>query len=71
MESGKKVKSIELPQGENVFVRGDENHYLETLNEFHGDYDMDWIVMKLRDGSPDGKEVERYNCKFIVGIVWI
>jgi hypothetical protein len=51
--------------------RGDDNHYLETLNEFHGDYDMDWIVMKLRDGSPSGKEVERYNCRFIVGIVWI
>lgn len=69
MEGGRKVKSIELPQG-NV-VSGDDNHYLETFNEFHGEYDLDWVVMKQRDGSPNGKEVERYNCKFIVGIVWI
>lgn len=68
MEDKRKIKSIELPSG--VIVSGDENHYLETLHEFHGDHDMDWVVMKQRDGSQDGKEIERYNCKFIICIVW-
>lgn len=68
MEVGKKVKSIILSNGD--FRTGDENTYLETINEFHGTHDMDWVAMKRRDGSESGREVERYNCQFIVEIVW-
>lgn len=34
-------------------------------NEFHGEYDIDWAIVKR-----DGAEIVRHNLKYIQSIVW-
>lgn len=63
----RRIKSFITQDGNTV--TGDYNHYLEILNEEHGDYDIDWILMRCKDGV-DCKEVERYSCKYIQSIAW-
>ena len=38
---------------------------LETLNEFHGAYDLDWVVK-----MEDGRETARFNVSHIETIIW-
>ena len=46
-------------------LRPKEGQRMETLNEFHGDYDMDWVVLFEGD-----KEISRHNVQYIASIVW-
>lgn len=66
METGRKVKEISWGCGRDAeFMASGYGVTLEILNEFHGEYDLDWVVKKI-----DGREVVRYNCKTIDTIVW-
>jgi hypothetical protein len=70
MSSGIKVKSIWWNAGSEGYVSGlvagtGKVRTMETLNEFHGEYDLDWVIEKH-----DGVEVSRHNCKLIESINW-
>jgi len=67
MESGKMVKRIwwNGANGDESKSSKDGQHMV-TLNEYHGDYDLDWVL--LVDGN--GKELERHNGRYIASIEW-
>ena len=48
-------------------IRADENTTLKMVNEYHGTYDADWIVMLRKS---DGVEVERHNPLTASSIIW-
>ena len=65
MKSGMKIREIYFPDGKS---RGtDDNSRLETLSEFHGEYDIDWVVVI----DVDGKEIARHNTRYVESIVWL
>ena len=37
-----------------------------VVNEYYGDHDEDWVVV-----YKDGKETERFNCRYLSRIVWL
>ena len=63
MQGGLEAKSIWFENGEGVQASGDMR--LITLNEFHGEYDLDWML--VMDGE---KEVARHNLKHVTSIIW-
>uniref|UniRef100_A0A6H1ZA13 Uncharacterized protein n=1 Tax=viral metagenome TaxID=1070528 RepID=A0A6H1ZA13_9ZZZZ len=67
MKNGLFAKSIWLPgnEGRADGVIAKNGLILETLNEFHGEYDIDWIIQK-----ENGVEVARHNTKYIETIIW-
>lgn len=64
---GKKVALLSLfdPSGGCVF-KPEDGETMEVVNEFHGDYDMDWIIQFRADGS----ERRRFNMKLVEMIEW-
>jgi hypothetical protein len=46
--------------------RAEGNITMMTVNEYHGDHDDDWVVV-----YKDGKEVERFNCRYLERIEWL
>ena len=63
-KSGIKIRAIYFPNGERVVAN--YSCTLETLNEFHGEYDIDWVIL-----LQDGNETARYNTRHIESIVWL
>lgn len=67
--TGKKVSMISLPDptGGSVFKPNkDEGEWMEVVNEYHGEYDLDWIIHCHSDGT----EHRRYNVKLVEMIEW-
>lgn len=44
-------------------IKDSERAYI--VNEFHGEYDIDWVVIE-----ENGQETMRYNTKYVDSIVW-
>lgn len=68
MRSGIKVKEIGWGSNtESGYIRLTKTNErtMETLNEYHGEYDLDWVIEKI-----NGKEIARHNTKYIETIVW-
>lgn len=65
---GKLIKAVHFPDDANGYGQiltprvGEE---LVWVNKFHGDHDDTWIAL-IRNG----KEVERYNPRYLVCIEW-
>ena len=69
-DDGKKIKCIWLSgdgQVLNECVKTGIRGELELEAIYHGDRDEFWVILK----SPDGKELERYNCHYISKIEWL
>jgi len=60
------VKKIWL-QSED-FVSPKEHQHLVMINEFHGDHDLNWVLL-IDDKT--NKEIERYNARFLAIIEWL
>jgi hypothetical protein len=66
MIDGKLVKEIWFANGDRV--ASGNGHTMKVINDFHGQYDIDWIA--LFDEA--GKEIRRWNatCSSVEGIEW-
>jgi hypothetical protein len=60
---GRAIQRITLPDGESTTARDDLT--LSLIYEYHGEYDDAWVVL-----CQGGKELVRYNVKFIESIAW-
>jgi mannose-6-phosphate isomerase-like protein (cupin superfamily) len=58
--NGKKIKCVTWPDGEEISGPG---IYLSAT--YHGDRDEFWIIKEV-----DGKEVARFNPRFVDAISW-
>ena len=67
MDSGRMVERIwwNGANGDESAAPGEHQHMV-TLNEYHGEYDVDWVL--LVDGN--GHEMARYNTRYLASIVW-
>jgi hypothetical protein len=66
MEAGREVQELWWTGKDgDALLRPPEGHRLVLINEFHGSYDLDWIVLMKGD-----KEISRHNTLFIASIVW-
>ncbi len=54
-----------LSAGVYHILRPKEGQSLILKNEYHGEYDIDWVCLMEK-----GKELSRHNVKFIASIVW-
>lgn len=63
----KRIKKIILPATpiEQVEVSDVCGKQLYIMNDFHGEYCIDWVIVEQ-----GGVEIARYNCKFIETIIW-
>lgn len=61
MKTGERIRSV-IFEGDPGVVFD-----LEVVNEYHGDYDIDWGV---RRDSVTGAEIERYNLRYALQIIW-
>lgn len=64
MSNRRQIHKFVLNDGRTI-LSIDDDHYFEYSS------DHNWVIRKYRDGSIDGKEVERYNCRYIMHIVWV
>lgn len=62
---GRKVKLIELSETESITTNSYGGVELILVEEFYGDHGEDWIAVKK-----DGKEVSRWRCGALRGIMW-
>jgi len=66
---GKLIKSFTMIgplMDSSVFHKATEACQFKIVNDFHGEYDIDWIV-----AIENGKEVERWNTKNVEHIEWL
>jgi len=49
----------------NLCVKPEKGQRIVTLNEFHGDYDLDWAV--VMEGQT---EIKRFNILYVSLIEW-
>ena len=66
---GKLVKSFTLIGNEEnrcLFHKATETCQFKIVNDFHGEYDIDWIV-----AIEGGREVARWNTKNVEHIEWL
>lgn len=62
-----KVTTPELGDQLPIFDNSYNKDYVATIeNEDHGDYSIDWLIIK----DLDGNETRRYNCRYLLSIVW-
>ena len=47
-------------------IQSGNNQTLNLSATYHGDHDEFWIIHKIA-----GREVARFNCKYISRIVWL
>ena len=64
MKTGRKVKMVIFNSQEQL--QSTDEFTLEILNEYHGTYDLDWILQK----DAMGKEIGRHNVQSIESIIW-
>jgi len=63
MENRREVAEIGLVDGGTV--RAKEGETLKVVNEYHGEYDLDWICLFRGE-----TEVRRYNARTLEYIIW-
>lgn len=66
---GKKIEAVCWPDSENksgeILPSGNRYGELTLSATHHGDRDEFWIIQ-----TKDGKEIARYNTKYVESIVW-
>lgn len=68
MDTGRMVKRIWWNGVDGDQLKSAKQHeHMVTLKEFYGDHDEDWILLV---DSGTGKEIERYNAKYLALIEW-
>jgi hypothetical protein len=68
---GKRIQTVQFPahncqEGQDPYLHSNADSRLELSATYHGDHDEFWIV-EIRDG----KEVARFNPRFVEMIVWL
>lgn len=64
---GRKASMVSLVDtGGGAVFKASDSETMVVVNEFHGEYDIDWIVHK----DSEGKEIRRLNTKMVEMIVW-
>jgi len=68
--NNKAIKSIVIEGYKPCVIKSDNDKFLRLSTTYHGDRDEFWVVECQRYGSIEGKEIARYNTKYISNIVW-
>lgn len=67
---GKRIKEFWWPEDEmetGRCMKSCPSMQIELANEFHGDHDEDWIVVK---NPTTGREISRHNPRYMESIIW-
>lgn len=64
-DTGREIESFCWFQDQDGRVRPKEGQKFIFTNEYHGTYDLDWIVV-----YEDDKEIARHNPKMVGSIFW-
>lgn len=62
---GREVERVWWDDDGNSALTAQPGRKLVLRNEYHGEYDLDWICEEA-----DGVELSRYNVKTIGGLIW-
>jgi hypothetical protein len=64
--TGKQIRKVWFGKDGAEAIECNNETTLEILNEFHGEYDIDWIIVKT-----NGVEKTRINTKYVETIEWV